>query len=184
MQPFLRKRGTGRRGGSLLHQACHSHAYARPGKLVRLPLAGTLNARSTAASAAEGEARRRLARVASLCPELLPASAHYGSRSSALFSLLFLTGGAEAEERGPKCTPRRALFSFSPRLITPPPPAEQKHFQALPAHTGITFASPEEPGGDSGGERASAAPAASYLVVGGLPGGGVVVKEGGEASVF
>lgn len=42
--------------------------------------------------------------------------------------------------------------------------------------------SPEEPGGRSGSERA--APATSYLVVGGLPGGGVVVKEGGEASVF
>lgn len=68
--------GNGLGGVSLSHRACHSHASSpRPGKLVWLPSAGAPNARKTAASGAEGEARGRFARVALLCPELLPGNA-------------------------------------------------------------------------------------------------------------
>lgn len=174
MQPFLRKRGTGRRGSPSRIQPVARTPTPAPANSSGRPLpVETLHARRTAASAAEGEARRRLARVASLCPELLPLLSPLPHRRG--------RGGGKGAEMH---TEKGCFLSFSPRLITPPPPAEEKHFQALPAHTGITFASPEEPGGHSGSECASAAPATSYLVVGGLPGGGVVVKEGGEASVF
>ncbi|XP_039235419.1 translation initiation factor IF-2-like [Pipra filicauda] len=184
MQPFPREGDTGA-VGSLSHAACHSHP-ASSARQTR-PAASVLSL-----SAAEG----RLGALRSSCPtEPRVAPGHHAPLRGLQLPLLSSPhaplphgrggGGGKGPERL-KGKGSFLSFLFSANSNPPVPTtqihAEQKHFQTLPAHTGTTFVSPEHPGGRSCGERA--APATSYLVVGGLPGGGVVVKEGGEASVF
>lgn len=102
------------RGGLSRTQPVTCTLLPPPGKLARLPQRGP----SVQPRAGSGHSDR----VAQLSPELLSGntqpSAGYGSRSLALLTLLFLTGGAAAEGRGLKGTREEALFShFFLRLI-------------------------------------------------------------------
>lgn len=157
MQPFLRERGTGVRGSSRTKPATRTPPPPAPANSSGCPQRRP----SMRGGRQRAQPRGRLGDASLELPSCAPSCsrvthsppAHYGSRSSALLPLLFLTGGAEG--RGLKGTRKKAVFPHCfPRLIAPTH-AEQKHFQPLPARVGTTFASPEEPGGRSGGECAS-----------------------------
>lgn len=176
MQPFLGEEEAGA-GESLSHAACHLHP-APPARQTR-PAA---SARSL--SAAEG----RLGALRPSCPaEPRVALGQHTALRGLRLTLLSSPhaplphwrsgGGGKGAERH---TGRGTFLSFLSSADLIPPLATY----ALNRNTSRPFLhtlappsfSPEEPGGRSGGERV--APATSYLVVGGLPGGGVVVKEG------